>query len=181
VTVMRAADHRRMPWANGGGVTSEIAVSPEDADMHAFDWRVSMADISHSGPFSSLPGVDRVLLLIEGEGMSLTIDGARVEVTSDEPVRFRGESEVEGWLDEGPTRDLNLMTRRGRCRGDMYLVGGPTLSVEPAVDATQLIVVLGGKWAIAGDSLALGDCVIVDAPLVLNGNGRLAVVTITAE
>ncbi len=181
MTVLRAADHRRMPWANGGGVTSEIAVSPEDADMHAFDWRVSMADIAHSGPFSSLPGVDRILLLIEGEGMSLTIDGASVEVTSDEPVTFRGESVVEGWLDEGPTRDLNLMTRRGRCRGDMYLATDPIVNVELLADATQLVVVVAGEWAVAGESFSIGDCVIVDEPLVLNGNGRLAVVTVTPE
>ncbi|TIV74879.1 MAG: HutD family protein, partial [Mesorhizobium sp.] len=29
--ILRAADYRVMPWKNGGGTTTEIAVSPDGA------------------------------------------------------------------------------------------------------------------------------------------------------
>ncbi|MDP1908248.1 MAG: HutD family protein, partial [Hyphomicrobium sp.] len=41
--ILRAKDYRRMPWKNGGGETTEIAISPEGAALDSFDWRVSMA------------------------------------------------------------------------------------------------------------------------------------------
>ncbi|WP_431460998.1 HutD family protein, partial [Klebsiella pneumoniae] len=31
--ILRAADYRSMPWKNGGGVTTEIAVSPAGAGL----------------------------------------------------------------------------------------------------------------------------------------------------
>ncbi len=40
-----------MPWKNGGGVTTEICVSPPSG---AFDWRVSIATVNADGPFSTL-------------------------------------------------------------------------------------------------------------------------------
>ena len=41
--VLRAADHRRMPWKNGRGETTEIAIWPPTAGLDGFDWRISMA------------------------------------------------------------------------------------------------------------------------------------------
>jgi len=43
---------RRMPWKNGGGVTTEIAIAPEGATLDNFDWRVSTAQVDAAGPFS---------------------------------------------------------------------------------------------------------------------------------
>ena len=50
--IIRPADLVRMPWKNGGGETTEIAVSPEAAGLDRFDWRVSMARVARNGPFS---------------------------------------------------------------------------------------------------------------------------------
>lgn len=41
--ILRASDHKRMPWKNGKGETVEIAVFPEGASVDTFDWRISMA------------------------------------------------------------------------------------------------------------------------------------------
>ena len=43
--LLRAATHRRMPWKNGAGVTTEIAVFPESAGLDDFEWRLSMATV----------------------------------------------------------------------------------------------------------------------------------------
>ena len=73
--LLRASDHRRMPWKNGGGMTVEIAVSPEGAGIEDFDWRVSMAFVEQDGPFSIFPGIDRTLAVLSGDGIVLHIAG----------------------------------------------------------------------------------------------------------
>jgi environmental stress-induced protein Ves len=114
--ILRAGRHRRMPWKNGGGETTEIIASPEGAGLDDFDWRISMARVAADGPFSRFAHVDRTLCLIAGEGLALTIAG-RPEVLltqASPPFRFPGDVAVTSRLVEGPITDLNVMTRRGR-------------------------------------------------------------------
>jgi environmental stress-induced protein Ves len=105
-----------VPWKNGGGSTTEIAVFPPDAGFDDFDWRVSLATIAADGPFSVFPGIDRTLALVEGHGVTLDIDGEPVLVSSAEPVAaFEGDARVGAKLNRGPTVDFNVMTRSDRC------------------------------------------------------------------
>ena len=53
-------------WKNGGGSTREIVCSPLGAGIDHFVWRVSIATIAQSGPFSIFAGVDRVIMLLAG-------------------------------------------------------------------------------------------------------------------
>lgn len=106
------------PWKNGGGSTMEMAIGPAGATIEQFDWRVSLATISHNGPFSSFDGVDRTLALLDGPGMTLDIDGARHLLLDidDGVIAFDGEAVVRATLHGAPTLDLNIMTRRARCQ-----------------------------------------------------------------
>jgi environmental stress-induced protein Ves len=131
--LLTPADYRRMPWKNGGGRTTEIAASPPGAALDAFDWRVSVADVAKPGPFSRFPGVDRIIVMIAGNGMRLDGDGhAAVLRASGEPYAFGGEDAIECTLLDGPVRDFNLMVRRDRARGDVAIVRGESLRVPPA-------------------------------------------------
>src|SRR3546814_10305481 len=67
--VLRAAAHRVMPWKNGGGSTTEVAVAPDGAGLDEFDWRISMAVVGADGPFSGFPGVDRTLAVPARAGL----------------------------------------------------------------------------------------------------------------
>ena len=71
--ILRAADHKRMPWKNGGGETTEIAVFPEHAGLSDFDWRVSMARVDGDGlQFVNgfcQPGVNNDRATFEGYGL----------------------------------------------------------------------------------------------------------------
>jgi environmental stress-induced protein Ves len=105
-----------VPWKNGGGSTTEIAVFPPDAGFTDFDWRVSLATIGADGPFSVFPGVDRTLALVEGHGVTLDIDGEPALVSVAEPVlSFEGDARVSAKLNRGTTTDFNAMTRTDRC------------------------------------------------------------------
>ena len=113
LTVLRAADRKAVPWKNGGGVTREIAAWPPGSGFDDFAWRVSMAEVREDGLFSSFPGVDRILMVLEGE-LRLTLQGVGVFdlSPSSAPLRFSGAAPVCANLTAGPVLDLNVMTRR---------------------------------------------------------------------
>jgi environmental stress-induced protein Ves len=119
--VLRSEQHRRMPWRNGGGVTYEVASSPAGTELADFDWRISIAEVEAGGPFSAFPDIDRTIILIEGEWMALTVDGRRHRFGIRDPFSFDGGSET---LCEVPSRsrDLNVMTRRGRATAAVAVV-----------------------------------------------------------
>ena len=113
--LLRAANHRRMPWKNGGGVTTEIAVFPEGAGLDDFEWRLSMATVASDGPFSLFAGVDRTLAVLDGEGIVLSVEGRprRASRATRRHSRFAADRHASARLIAGPITDLNAMTRRG--------------------------------------------------------------------
>lgn len=104
---------RRMPWKNGGGVTTEIAIAPAGATLDHFDWRVSTAQVDAAGPFSRFAGMDRSLAVIAGGRLTMhRADAEAVTLAPGEaPARFPGEADVHATLD-APLSDFNVMTRR---------------------------------------------------------------------
>lgn len=162
-----------VPWKNGGGSTTEIAIEPVGAGFDDFDWRISLATIGDDGPFSLFPGVDRTLALVDGHGVTLDIDGVeRVLVCNDEPVvAFPGEGRVYAKLNRGATTDFNVMTRRGRCRhqfGSRRLAGQSEFA--PRGDVTVLFLAEGDSLAVASDAERIGmvrfDTIVFDADAV---------------
>ncbi|MCT7305995.1 HutD/Ves family protein [Ralstonia wenshanensis] len=104
---------RRMPWKNGGGVTTEIAIAPAGATLDNFDWRVSTAQVDAAGPFSRFAGIDRSLAVIAGGRLTMHRADAEAAMLApgEAPVRFPGEADVHATLD-APLSDFNVMTRR---------------------------------------------------------------------
>lgn len=111
-------DYKVMPWKNGLGTTTEIAIHPPGAGLAAapFDWRVSLADVGADGDFSRFPGYDRSILVAEGMGMELGFDSAP-------PARLAGPGAMTSFsgdwhtrcrLLDGPVRDFNVMSARDR-------------------------------------------------------------------
>lgn len=116
--LLRTTDYQRMPWKNGGGETIEMMVSPAGTSLDSFDWRLSMAHVGGPGPFSLFPNIDRNLSVIAGAGLTLTFgDGKAVLLDrQSQPFGFAGDVAVDSTLIDGPIDDLNVMTRRDRCR-----------------------------------------------------------------
>lgn len=110
---LRSADYRRMRWANGLGWTTELAVHPAHGEL---EWRVSIAEVDTDCEFSQLPGVDRTLLVLEGDGLALAVDDAPEVLLrpGGEALAFSGDRVTRCRLLGGPTRDFNVMTRRSR-------------------------------------------------------------------
>ena len=115
LTRLLAANHRRMPWKNGRGETTEIAVWPEGAGLQDFGWRLSMAGVTENGDFSIFPGIDRTLAVLSGAGINLEVQGhgSHRLTAGVEPLAFPADVPASAQLLGGPITDLNLMTRRG--------------------------------------------------------------------
>jgi uncharacterized protein len=111
------ADYAQMPWKNGGGITTQLAVSPQGAGLDDFDWRISTAQVNNAGPFSSFPGIDRSLAVMQGPGLILHMDDGTpfILTTDSSPLCFSGERRVQAKLVDGSIIDFNVMTQRQRC------------------------------------------------------------------
>jgi environmental stress-induced protein Ves len=132
-----------MPWANGKGTSYEIASDRDGEDR--WSWRVAIAPVVLDGPFSALPGIDRELVVIEGNGMVLEVDGTSVECLLGQVVRFSGDAETFARLIDGPVVDLGLMTVRGSVTGLMVVA-----DVGAVVESDLLVAV--GEAVFEGES-----------------------------
>lgn len=157
------------PWKNGGGVTREIAAFPSQAGGQDFDWRVSVADITANGPFSRFDGIDRQIVLLSGAGVRLAARDGSFDHTLDAPCRpfaFAGETPVQATLLGGASRDLNVMTRRGRYRA---VVTAATGGFACTGAAARIVLATVGTWQVR-----VGQTSAVELPagsaLVLRGD-----------
>lgn len=163
----------RVPWKNGLGTTREVAVSPLVDGR--FTWRVSVASVTTSGPFSAFDGYERTILLLSGDGFALDFAGAAPPRTLDRPLVpcvFAGEWRTTCRLLGGPVEDLNLMVDRARAQGSVEVLRE---AGQRDVQAHALVALaLGGAvTARVGDRaflLAPDDALRWDEP-----RGRLAV------
>ena len=182
---------RRTRWRNDQGWTTELWVEPQGANLaEGFDWRVSIAEVEGDCTFSSFAGYDRSLLLLEGHGIALR-DGPHDPVQLEhrgQCHRFPGELALDCRVLGGPTRDFNVMTRRGVFGHQAWLrplLGPMVLMPEPGV--RWFVHVLSGHAQAqhqadaprldAGDS-ALSDEEGERKPLVLSGGGEIVLVKI---
>ncbi len=180
------ADYRDMPWKNGGGVTRELLKLPHPTDSSRFLVRLSIATVSASGPFSVFPGVDRTLMILEGAGVALTVDGTR-EVVLDQrlrPFEFPGEAQIQCRLLGGPVRDFNLMVDRALAHGSLEVVplaAGQTRTLSGT--GTVLLHVLEGRASVPGEPLARDETLWLEAPglLMLRSDEGATVVAIHLE
>jgi environmental stress-induced protein Ves len=89
-------------WANGGGTPRLVA--------GGHGWRLSLADVTGDGPFSTFPDTARVLTVVEGDGLRLTVDGVDHLVRPLMPFAFDGSATTSCRLIDGPVKAFNLMT-----------------------------------------------------------------------
>lgn len=145
------------PWKNGGGSTREIASWPPGAGLEAFDWRVSIATIAAGGPFSVFAGVDRTIMLLEGDGVQLRAAEGSLDHRLDTPFApfaFSGDVALDCTLLGGASNDFNVMSRRARCDAEVrVLAGAHALPAAPG----GLLMSLHGRWQAGDQALEVGE------------------------
>lgn len=183
-SVLRFADVPVSRWRNGGGRTREIARQPA---RDVFDWRVSVAEVAGDTEFSTFPGVDRVIIFCEGPAMTLDIDGTEYTLQHHAPFAFAGESATSCRVPGGPTRDLNVMTRRDRCTAAVSVLYASDHDIEIEDPHLTLAVALAGHHDVrlprtagpvrlkAFDAIRVGQV----HRLRVAGSGPMAIIHIT--
>ncbi len=113
--ILRANNHRKMIWKNGGGITHEIDRQPNDNEKE-FDWRLSMAEVKYpGGPFSIYPNIDRTLSIIDGQYLTLKFDDQFIYLDqTSTPYSFMGEINITCQIYQDTITDFNVMTKRDK-------------------------------------------------------------------
>lgn len=147
----RAADYPRMPWRNGGGTTQEIACNP-GGHTASFDWRLSLADVAQDGGFSAFGGYQRIITVLEGHGIELTVDGERQAPLGPRTAyAFSGDAQVVCRLLDGPIRDFNLIYAPDRLQARLQWVRGAAPWVFHSSARSVLVLNAGGALTLERD------------------------------
>lgn len=131
-------DFKTMPWKNGGGITTELFRYPNEGE---FLFRLSRAEVTQDGAFSSFPGIDRYLYLLNGQGCTLSFPDQEVPLLTDSsPLFFPGEVPVFCKLRQGAIQDFNVMINRRWGEASVKVIKGHQGPLE-------LQSVQDGLWA----------------------------------
>lgn len=141
---------KTVPWKNGRGSTKELLfenIKGEDS----FAWRLSMAPVTSDGIFSDFSGYDRTLILVEGNGITLSYDNGQLNSLNKrfDLAQFDGGWTTEATLQRGEITDFNVITRQGVCAAHIDILrenGEHRLTVDtdllliyPLDDAIELL------------------------------------------
>ncbi|MBW7971439.1 HutD family protein [Bradyrhizobium sp. BR 10289] len=150
-TLLKSEDYTRSPWKNGGGIFTDIAgayrAGSPTRDWNSLLWRFASTPIVAPGPFSHMPGIDRLQMVVGGRG--LVLKSPTQEFDEREPfttVRFTGEMEIVTALEAGPVEVVNLMARRGAAEIELVALKEPADRSLPA--GTHLVYAASGDCGI---------------------------------
>jgi len=169
------ADFVKGRWRNGRGVSWDIASDQSFSQSGEFGWRLAMAEIAESGPFSVYGAVDRVFTLLSGKGLDLLFaGGSKIAVGQPfVPHSFACDVAADCELRDGPCAALNLFTAREKWRAevDVTAVDGEV----PLPRGVRLLFALQGDVSVRQGhvmALAEGDAadVLTDEPAVASGD-----------
>jgi len=140
VKILNPSKYREMPWANGRGVTTELCVR-QDVQTGRMLWRLSIAGVDTDGLFSHFPGYDRVLVLLEGAGLTLSHGDGTVDRLSCafQLAAFPGDATTQAALVNGPIRDFNVITDRESFSATVAVIDAAR-SERIAIDADHLAI-----------------------------------------
>jgi len=126
-------------------MTRELASWPTQGEWH---WRMSVAEVARSGPFSRFDGVTRWFAVLQGAGVVLNVRTPSDDdelgscehrlTMADAPLCFDGGAATDCQLIDGPTQDFNLMVRDASLPARMLRVHG---GFHTAVNANKTIAI----------------------------------------
>jgi environmental stress-induced protein Ves len=174
VQVIRKSSFAATPWKNGGGITHEAIRVP--ASGGPFRWRVSVAHIDASGPFSEFAEYDRKMVLLRGAGIELRFAGGTHQTLRKvgELVEFDGALAAHCELLNGPCVDLNLMVSKSdgvAVRVERFM---ESLAVSASRNETMLVFAIDRRLRLeitAGETVTLEPW---DLAILSHCSGRLS-------
>lgn len=111
IEIIKDNKHKTNKWS--GGTTTELYIYPESSqyDNRNFKWRLSSAKVQvEKSTFTSLPGVSRLIMVLEGELILEHVGHHNAVLKVFEQDSFSGEWTT---ISFGKVTDFNLMTSSG--------------------------------------------------------------------
>ncbi|HTD03474.1 HutD family protein [Undibacterium sp.] len=181
-----AAARVAAPWKNGGGSTADVLVQPAGAGLEDFGWRLSVATIAGSGPFSDFKGVDRSLSLLSQEPLRLLVDEVCFQLDRQNPtLRFSGEARVRAEAAGAPHTVLNVMSRRD-CFA--HALGRHTFSGPQKIEldgAVHILFIQSGECRTLDSGLALlqHDAIFIqdEAAILLHADAPASLIAVAIK
>lgn len=135
-----------MPWKNGTGTTTEIAIYPPDSTLNAnnFIWRLSSAEISESGDFSEFSDCNRSLIISSGNGVRLIFSDTEKTLLAGEIFNFDGSKKIHCVLIDGKVHDIGLITKKDQVHAEFQLLE-KNLKEYKLQAGTHIILPVTGK------------------------------------
>lgn len=166
--VLRLADLVVTPWKNGRGSTREYLAHPPGAGTQDFFWRVSRARVDRHGAFSSFPGIDRTLSVVEGDTIDLCFPDRTVRLDcTTPPYRFDGEEAIFCRIPGAPIEDFNVMTDRSHWHHEVTrrrIEKATTLDLPGDQALVVAVSALRAQMPEGAVDLAAGDAIHLDGP-----------------
>ena len=154
--IIRRADRRITPWANGAGTTAEIATGV------ASRWRLSVATLGGSSTFSPFPEVDRIFTVIGDHPVSLDFGDTPTTIQRLRPTPFAGENGPV-CAAAGPTEAFNVMIHRSTTAASVNIVDIGIAHEVAAHDRVAVaVLVLEGQLRTDLGPVEPGDCLLVE-------------------
>ena len=182
--LIRIADCRPVPWKNGAGRTQEVWKHCHAAGEMLV--RISIAEIDGDQAFSSFPGIDRIIMQLDGPDMVMNIDGERQELGIERPLPFAGEALVSCALNgTGKAHDLNLMCRRDAFKATMTLasvMAGGRITFGKSGTITALVALHRSDLRMPSDvTLDKWDAMVCDQQTEIDCISAARIAVLTAE
>lgn len=159
-------------WRNGMGVSWEIAASKKQGAAD-FTWRFAKARIDGDVPFSMYPGMDRIFMMLDGDGMDLEFgDGEILQVHQRfVPHQFACDVSLNCKLLGRPSLDLNLFAARSELGLEcevLDLTGKKTIGLG---SAATVLYVLAGQALVLRQKLNCDDAAVItdEAEIICSG------------
>jgi environmental stress-induced protein Ves len=172
--IIRRSEFLTTPWKNGAGITHEALRMPPGGEP--FLWRVSVAELGSSGPFSDFSGYRRAMVLLRGGGLRLHFADGSAPVLGEvgDFVEFDGALQTRCELLAGACTDLNLIVSRAVTGSEVRVerLVAP-LCMQPPPHHVLLVFAICGAVTVDGGSS--GPVVLEEWDLahVPPGAGRL--------
>lgn len=193
ITFIPRHSFRKVQWKNRQGFTHEIYKSAT-CDADRFDWRLSIAEVKEDGRFSNFEGYQRNITVLDGVGMTLTVDGCSSGILIPfQPFNFMGDAFTMCQLIDGHIHDFNVIY-------DQIKVNASVIWLTPSQYQTMTLPARTHGFIIAGSgeatvyldhstyNLATWDVVHIetfDSTAILSFPGQmdavLGVITITSR
>jgi len=171
VDLVKKSQQHTSGWT--GGITTQIAIYPMQAEYnkHNFLWRLSTARVDcEESTFTALPGISRVLMVLQGEIRLEHREHHTAVVKAYEQDKFSGDWTTQCF---GKASDFNLMMGKG-CEGSLLHLSLEAckdidLTVKSTVssaEATTVFYCVDGDCEIAAGEqnyqLAAGDALLIN-------------------